>query len=199
MESLARRAYPSDVGDDAWAFVAPYLTLMHEDAPQRAYSLREVFNGLRWLVRAGAPWRMPPPDLPPWWAVYPQTQRWQRAGVFAAIVQDVRMLPREVAGRATTGPSTARAAKCMPQSTRSAICWRCWSRQRTCRIGRRWPSWPLLCRPRPGSGVRGSGLHRRAADQVRGRGGHPAGSGQTADRQAQFRLDRAVSPLGSRL
>lgn len=29
----------------------PYLTLMTEDAPQRAHPLREVFNGLRWIVR----------------------------------------------------------------------------------------------------------------------------------------------------
>ena len=44
---MTRKAYPSDVSDDEWAFVSPYLTLMREDAPQREYSLREVFNGLR--------------------------------------------------------------------------------------------------------------------------------------------------------
>jgi len=62
---MNREPYPSDVSDDEWAFVAPYLTLMTEDAPQRAHGLREVFNGLRWIVRAGAPWRMMPNDLPP--------------------------------------------------------------------------------------------------------------------------------------
>jgi len=36
-----------------------------EDAPQPRYSFyREVFNGLRWIVRTGAPWRMMPHDLP---------------------------------------------------------------------------------------------------------------------------------------
>ncbi|MCA1565874.1 MAG: transposase [Acidobacteria bacterium] len=49
---MSRKPYPSDVSDDEWAFVAPYLTLMTEDAPQREHSLREVFNGLRWIVRA---------------------------------------------------------------------------------------------------------------------------------------------------
>src|SRR5579883_1539972 len=53
-----RKPYPSDVSDEEWAFVAPYLTLMTEDAPQREYPLREVFHGLRWIIRAGAPWRM---------------------------------------------------------------------------------------------------------------------------------------------
>lgn len=94
-----RKAYPSDVTDDEWAFAAPYLTLMREDAPQRDYDLREVYNGLRWLVRAGAAWRMMPNDLPPWWAVFQQTQRWLAAGVFETMVHDLRALLRLAAGR----------------------------------------------------------------------------------------------------
>ena len=61
--------------------------------------LREVFNGLRWIVRAGAPWRLMPNDLPPWEAVYQQTQRWIAAGVFEAMVHDLRALLRVAAGR----------------------------------------------------------------------------------------------------
>src|SRR5688572_26006490 len=102
----ARKRYPSDVSDDEWAFVAPYLTLMREDAPQREHSLREVFNGARWLVRTGAQWRMIPNDLPPWHAVYDQVQRWFAAGVFEAISQDLRMLLREIADR-TPQPTAA--------------------------------------------------------------------------------------------
>jgi transposase len=97
---LPRRGYPSDVPDDEWAFAAPYLTLMTEDAPQREYPLREVFNGLRWLVRTGAEWRMLPHDLPPWPAVYQQTRRWLKAGVFEAMAQDLRRLLREIEERA---------------------------------------------------------------------------------------------------
>lgn len=96
---MERKAYPSDVSDEEWAFVAPYLTLMREDAPQRDYELREVFNGLRWLVRTGAPWRMMPHDLPPWYTVYQQTQRWLDAGVFEAMVHDLRVLLRLASGR----------------------------------------------------------------------------------------------------
>jgi len=103
---MIRNPYPSDVSDDEWAFVAPYLTLMTEDAPQRDHSLREVFNGLRWLARSGAQWRMIPNDLPPWYTVYQQTQRWLNAGVFEDLVHDLRMLLREIAGRAPQ-PSAA--------------------------------------------------------------------------------------------
>jgi transposase len=99
MDKVARKPYPSDVSDDEWAFVVPYLTLMKEDAPQREHSLREVFNGARWVVRAGASWRMMPHDLPPWHTVYQQTQRWIRAEIFEEMVCDLRMLLRELAGR----------------------------------------------------------------------------------------------------
>jgi transposase len=72
---MARKAYPTDVSDDEWALVALYLTLITAEAPQRAHSLREVFHSLRWIVRAGAAWRMMPHDLPPWHTVYQQSHR----------------------------------------------------------------------------------------------------------------------------
>src|ERR687898_2096362 len=101
-----RKPYPSDVSEEEWAFVAPYLALVREDAPQRNHDLREVLNGLRWVVRTGSPWRYMPHDLPPWEAVYQQTQRWLKAGVFEALVHDLRMLLREIAQRAQQ-PSAA--------------------------------------------------------------------------------------------
>ncbi len=97
--SRGRRPYPSDVSDEEWALVAPYLTLMTGDAPQRTYPLREAFNGLRWMVRAGASWRMMPNDLPPWETVYQQTRRWLAAGAFEALVNDLRGLLRLAEGR----------------------------------------------------------------------------------------------------
>jgi transposase len=94
-----RKPYPSDVSDEEWAFVAPSLTLLPADAGQRRYELREVFNGLRYLIKSGAPWRWIPPDLPPWMIVYQPTRRWLEAGVFDALVADLRLLLRLQAGR----------------------------------------------------------------------------------------------------
>src|SRR5438067_610078 len=96
---LSRKPYPTDVSDDEWAFVVPYLTLMTPDAPQREYGLREVFNALRWLARAGAGWRLMPTNLPPWYTVYQQWRRWQKAGCFEAMVHDLRALLRRAEGR----------------------------------------------------------------------------------------------------
>lgn len=94
-----RKGYPTDVSDEEWAFCAPYLTLMTEDAPQREHALREVFNGLRYIVHTGCQWRLMPNDLPPWYTVYQQTQRWIKAGVFEAMVHDLRAILRLAAGR----------------------------------------------------------------------------------------------------
>lgn len=113
---MNRKAYPSDVSDEEWSFVAPYLTLMTEEAPQREHDLREVLNGLRWLVRTGAPWRMMPHDLPPWSIVYQQTQRWLKAGCFEAIVNDLRAVLRLAQGRSAE-PSAAIFASRTRQST----------------------------------------------------------------------------------
>jgi transposase len=98
--SQPRKPYPTDATDEEWAFVAPYLTLMTEDAPQRRHDLREVYNALRWIVRAGAPWRLLPTNFPPWAAVHQQALRWIRAGVFEEMVHDLRALLREALGRA---------------------------------------------------------------------------------------------------
>jgi transposase len=120
---MARKPYPSDVTDEEWDFVAPYLTLMSEDAPQREHDLREVFNAMRWIVRTGSPWRYMPNDLPPWHAVYEQSQRWLAAGVFEAMTQDLRRILRLLEGRAEE-PSAAvfdsRTLRSTPESGKRA-------------------------------------------------------------------------------
>ena len=104
--SPARKPYPSDVSDEEWALVAPYLTLLRKDAGQREHALREVFNGLRYVVRSGCQWRLIPHDLPPCLAVYQQAQRWLAAGCFKQLAEDLRAVLRMAAGRAPD-PSAA--------------------------------------------------------------------------------------------
>jgi transposase len=114
-----RKPYPTDVSDEEWAFVAPYLALLREDAPQRVHDLREVFDALRWIVRAGASWRMMPNDFPPWEAVYQQTQRWIDAGVFEAMVHDLRAVLRLSSGRAPDPSATVLDSRTLRSSPES--------------------------------------------------------------------------------
>ncbi len=79
------KAYPSDVSDEEWSFVVPYLALVREDSEQRRHELREVFNALRWLIRSGAPWRMLPNDLA--WAAR-----------FRRLARDYERMPHTLAG-----------------------------------------------------------------------------------------------------
>jgi transposase len=112
----SRTPYPSDVSDEEWYFVAPYLALVRADAPQRRHDLRAVFNAVRSLVWTGAPWRGLPHDLPPWDIVSQQTRRGLEAGVFEALVADWRLLLRVAAGRAAQ-PSAAMLDSRTVQST----------------------------------------------------------------------------------
>ena len=116
---MTRKAYQTDVSDDEWGFVAPYLALVREDAPQRTHDLREVFNGLRYVVKGGVTWRLVPNDLPPWEIIYQQTQRWLRAGVFEAMVHDLRLLLRvfaERGGHPTAVVMDSRTLRSTPES-----------------------------------------------------------------------------------
>jgi transposase len=99
MGERVRSGYPSDVTDEEWAFVASYLALCREDAAQRDYPLRDVFNGLRYIAKTGSQWRFMPNDLPPWEVVYQQMRRWIDAQCFEIMVEDLRILLREFAGR----------------------------------------------------------------------------------------------------
>jgi transposase len=121
MKPLPRRpqSYPSDVSDLEWEFCAPYLTLMKEDAPQREYALRDLFNALRYVVRTGCTWRYLPHDLPPWAAVYQQAQRWIKAGSLETMAHDLRKLLRVLEARSaepTAAILDARVLQSTPES-----------------------------------------------------------------------------------
>jgi transposase len=102
----ARTPYTSDVSDAEWHFLAPYLALMREDAPQRGHSSRDLLDALRYVVKTGCTWRYLPHDFPPWSAVYQQARRWLNHRVFEAAAHDLRSILRALAGR-TPDPSAA--------------------------------------------------------------------------------------------
>jgi transposase len=92
--NTTRMSYPSDVSDAEWEFLLPYLALMRQDAPQRVYDLREVYDAVCYVVKTGCQWRMLPHDLPDWTVAYQQVRRWMEAGVFEEIAHDLRVVLR---------------------------------------------------------------------------------------------------------
>lgn len=93
-ERVTRRGYPSDVDDDTYLFLLPYLLLSPEDARQRKYSIRDVLNALLWVARTGAQWAYLPHDFPPAETVRQQAHRWFEAGCFENAAHDLRLLSR---------------------------------------------------------------------------------------------------------
>src|SRR5918992_5808321 len=74
---------------------------------------------LRWIVRAGAPWRLLPTNFPPWPVVYRRTRRWIDAGCFEAVTHDLRELLRLASGRApqpTAAVVDSRTVQSTPES-----------------------------------------------------------------------------------
>ncbi len=91
---MAKQGYPSDVDDETYQFLLPYLALSPENAPQRRYPLRDVLNALLWMSRTGAQWAYLPNDFPPPEIVRSQAQRWFAAHCFENAVHDLRLFSR---------------------------------------------------------------------------------------------------------
>ena len=209
----SRKPYPSDVSDNGWALVAPYLTLLPEESRQRVPALREVFNGLRYTVKTGAPWRWMPNDLPLWEIVYQQSRRWLGAGCFEALAEDLRVIlrlaadepsnrppPSSTAGpcdrrrraalaRLMTEPNARKARSRIQPSIRSGIFWLSTSpcqRRRSRRSRQDRQGHSSRDRGKPRNRLRRSGLHRREARSSGGRTRDRSRGHQAARGQARL-------------
>jgi transposase len=99
-----RKAYPSDLTDEQWAVVGPYLDawkLKHPSVSrhQGRYSLREILNSIFYQNRTGCQWAYLPHDLPPKSATYYYFALWRDDGTDQAIHDLLRCQAREKAGR----------------------------------------------------------------------------------------------------
>jgi transposase len=87
---------PRDFTDEEWAFAAPYLTMMPEEAPQRQHDIHEVFNALRWNVRTCSAWRYMPNGPARFGVRVPAEPAWLAR--FRRLARDYERLPRTLAG-----------------------------------------------------------------------------------------------------
>ncbi|MGW5263443.1 transposase [Microbispora sp. NPDC004025] len=93
---MSPRRYPSDLTDGQWEQIQLLLPVPNTDGRPEKHPRREIVNAILYLVRSGCPWRYLPTDLPPWQTVYWHFQRWEQAGVIAALLSElgIRVRPQ---------------------------------------------------------------------------------------------------------
>lgn len=95
-----RKPYPSDLSDAEWKQVEPHLPKRKSPrGRKREHSLREILNGIYYVLRSGCSWRMMPHDLPPWQTVYHYFRLWRKDGVWEEINAVLRTELRVASGR----------------------------------------------------------------------------------------------------
>ena len=87
---MERKPYPSDLTAAQWAILAPLLPLAKPGGRPRSVDLREVVNGILYVLRSGCSWRMMPHDLPPWQTVYKHFRQWSADGTWARVNDTLR-------------------------------------------------------------------------------------------------------------
>jgi transposase len=98
--------YPSDLTDEEWALVAPLIPPAKPGGNQRHVNLREVVNGLMYVLSTGCQWRAIPKDLPPRSTVHDYFDLWSWDGTLERIHHALYVKCREQAGREAS-PSAA--------------------------------------------------------------------------------------------
>jgi transposase len=98
--------YGSDLTDQEWAIIAPFMPPPARTGRPRLWTMREIMNAIFYVLRAGCAWRLLPKDFPPMTTVYGWFLRFRRQGLFATLNHHLVMLDRERVGREPS-PSAA--------------------------------------------------------------------------------------------
>jgi putative transposase len=96
---MPRQEYPSDLTDAQWAALEPLLPPPKAGGRPRSVDLREVANGLLYVLCTGCPWRSIPHDLPPWPTVWTYFRQWPDDGTLDRLHDQLRDRVRQQAGR----------------------------------------------------------------------------------------------------
>ena len=96
---MPRKAYTSDLTDAQWAILEPLLPPPKLGGRPRSVDLREVVNGLLYVLHTGCPWRSIPHDLPPWPTVWTYFRQWRDDGTLDRLHDELRAQVRQQAGR----------------------------------------------------------------------------------------------------
>jgi putative transposase len=97
-----RQRYPSDLTDKQWELIEPLIPPAKAGGRERTTDMREVLNGIFYILTGGNSWRMMPHDLPNWKTVYHYFREWRRDGTWTRMNDALREKVRVAAGRQPT-------------------------------------------------------------------------------------------------
>ena len=90
MQTNSRKAYPTDLSDDQWAFLEPQIPAAKHGGRPREVNMREVINTILYLDRTGCQWDMLPHDLLPKSTVYDYFANWRNDGSWQRMMDALR-------------------------------------------------------------------------------------------------------------
>jgi putative transposase len=94
-----RLTYPTDLSDEEWQLLPPRRPRDKAGARPRKYPMREVINGIQYVLRGGCAWRLMPHDLPQWQTAYQTFRAWRQDGTWIRLHDQLRDLVRTRMGR----------------------------------------------------------------------------------------------------
>jgi putative transposase len=100
------KPYASDLSDAEWTILEPLIPPAKAGGRPRSVKMRQILNGIFYVLRSGGAWRLLPHDYPPWSTVYDYFRKWRNAGIWEQMVRTLRERLREQSGRQAT-PSAA--------------------------------------------------------------------------------------------
>src|ERR687891_2908631 len=93
------KRYPSDMTDDEWAILEPLIPGSKPGGRPRSANMREVMNGILYVLRGGIPWRFLPKEFPPWKTVYHYFRLWRMDSTWEMLNTKLRRQVRRQSGR----------------------------------------------------------------------------------------------------
>ncbi len=97
---MIRKPYQTDLRDNEWELIEGYFKLEKKKPGRpRKHSIRELLNGIFYVIRTGCQWRYLPHDFPNWKTVHEQFRRWKKAGIIEKMNENLTKKYRLLIGR----------------------------------------------------------------------------------------------------
>jgi transposase len=94
-----KQRYPSDLTDAEWTLIEPLIPPARHGGRKREVDIREIVNGIMYILSTGCQWQYLPKDLPPRSTVFDYFNRWLQRGVLEKVHQELYTKCREKIGR----------------------------------------------------------------------------------------------------